>query len=153
MLDVLAFAAPLAGAIGRIGCTLAHDHRGLPSQGSLAFHFPEGGRYDLGFFDLLFLGALSILFAALGRKPKFPLFFVGLSGSAYGAFRIWRDTMDVASSFTAWATVCMIGVAALMFGATMEARAKHDTRGTGRSASGPAMASDSSAVKGLGPSP
>ena len=35
--DVTAFAAPFAGAIGPPRCTFAHGHRGLPSEGWLAF--------------------------------------------------------------------------------------------------------------------
>lgn len=116
LLDIAAFAAPFAGAIGRIGCTLAHDHRGLPSETWLAFHFPEGGRYDLGFFDLLFLVTLSLALLALDRKRRSPLFFPGLTAAAYGGFRIWLQTLDVFPNFLPWAVVCAIGVVTLVSG-------------------------------------
>lgn len=114
LLDIAAFASPFAGAIGRLGCTLAHEHRGLPSQGWFAFQFPEGARYDLGFIDLLFLIALCILFLVLDRKPREPLFFFAIAGTAYGAFRLWRETLDLTANFAPWAAVCALGIAALL---------------------------------------
>jgi len=116
MLDIAAFAAPFAGAIGRLGCALAHDHRGLPAEGWFAVHFPEGGRYDLGFIDLLFLSALCVVFVAVDRKPRPSLFFMGLAAVAYGAFRLWRERLDVTSDYLAWTVVLAIGVAALWLG-------------------------------------
>lgn len=116
LLDILAFAAPFAGAIGRLGCTLAHDHRGLPSESWLAFRFPEGGRYDLGFIDLLFLSSLCVLFVVLDRRQRPPFLFVSVGAGFYGAFRIWRETLDVTPHFLPWTVVCALGLAVLMFG-------------------------------------
>lgn len=124
LLDIAAFAAPFAGAIGRLGCTIAHDHRGLPSEGWFAFHFPEGGRYDLGFFDLLFLSALCTCFVALDHKPRPPLFFLGVSAFAYGSFRVYREHFDITSNFAPWIVVCAIGLAALVLGAQTITRDK-----------------------------
>lgn len=116
LLDIAAFAAPFAAAIGRLGCTVAHDHRGLPSHGWLAFHFPERARYDLGFVDFLFLGVLSLAFLALDRKQRRPpMFYSALAAASYGGFRIWRATLDVNSDSSEWAIVCGIGVATLVF--------------------------------------
>jgi phosphatidylglycerol---prolipoprotein diacylglyceryl transferase len=50
-IDVLASTAPLIGGLARFGCFLAHDHRGMLSDGPFAVRFPEGSRIDLGLFD------------------------------------------------------------------------------------------------------
>ena len=47
-LDIIAYAMPTGWMIGRLGCTLAHDHRGFASTSWIAVNFPEGPRYDLG---------------------------------------------------------------------------------------------------------
>jgi len=84
LLDVLAFASPFAAALGRLGCTLAHDHRGRHWEGWLAVRFPEGPRYDLGLIDFFFLTALSVTFFLFDRKSHAPGFFFGLAVLAYG---------------------------------------------------------------------
>jgi Prolipoprotein diacylglyceryl transferase len=44
-LDIIAYAMPVGWMIGRLGCTLAHDHRGLASTSWIAVNFPEGPRW------------------------------------------------------------------------------------------------------------
>jgi phosphatidylglycerol:prolipoprotein diacylglycerol transferase len=94
-LDIVAYAIPFAWMFGRLGCALAHDHRGLPSTSWIAVQFPEGPRYDLGLIEFLFLIGMAILFHALDRRPRPAGFFFGLYGVMYGAFRIWLDTLHV----------------------------------------------------------
>ncbi|HYL77768.1 MAG TPA: prolipoprotein diacylglyceryl transferase family protein [Bryobacteraceae bacterium] len=94
-LDIVAYATPLAWMIGRLGCTLAHDHRGLPSDSWLAVQFPEGPRCDLGLIEFLFLIAMVIAFRLLDRQPRPVGFFFGLYGVVYGGFRIWLDTLHL----------------------------------------------------------
>jgi phosphatidylglycerol---prolipoprotein diacylglyceryl transferase len=93
MLDIMAFAMPFAFMVGRLGCALVHDHRGLPSTSWIAVQFPEGPRYDLGLIEFLFLAAMSALFYFLDRSPRPVGFFLGLYGVMYGAFRVWLDTL------------------------------------------------------------
>ena len=64
-LDIIAYAMPIGWMIGRLGCTLAHDHRGLASTSWIAVNFPEGPRYDLGLIEFLFLIGWSLLFVCL----------------------------------------------------------------------------------------
>jgi len=109
--DIIAFAVPFASCVARLGCALAHDHRGLPSESWLAVRFPEGPRWDLGLLEFLFLAALSLLFLLLDRTPHRPGFFIAIAGVLYGAFRIWRETLDVTPHFTPWAVVMLIGAA------------------------------------------
>jgi prolipoprotein diacylglyceryltransferase len=111
--DIVAFATPFAGAIGRMGCTLAHDHRGLPSRAWFAFRFPEGGRYDLGFIDFVFLSVLCVVFVVLDRKPRAAGFFIGVAACSYGAFRLWRGTLEASPQFVPWMLVCLFGTALL----------------------------------------
>ena len=94
-LDIFAFAFPFAFLLGRLGCTLAHDHRGTFSQGRLAFGYPEGGRYNLGFLESIFLAVLSALFLALDNKRRPDGFYLGMCAILYGAFRLWLDTLHI----------------------------------------------------------
>jgi len=94
-LDIVAYAIPVAWMIGRLGCTLAHDHRGLASTSWIAVRFPEGPRYDLGLIEFLFLIFMVIAFYALDRRPHPVGFYFGLYGVVYGGFRIWLDTLHI----------------------------------------------------------
>lgn len=91
----LPYALPLAWMFGRLGCALAHDHRGLPSTSWIAVQFPEGPRYDLGIVEFLFLIGLAVTFRLLDRRPRPTGFFFGLFGVVYGSFRIWLDTLHI----------------------------------------------------------
>jgi phosphatidylglycerol:prolipoprotein diacylglycerol transferase len=94
-LDIIAYAMPLAWMFGRLGCALAHDHRGLASSSWIAVKFPEGPRYDLGLIEFLFLIAMVVAFRLLDRHPRPAGFFFGLYGVVYGGFRIWLDTLHL----------------------------------------------------------
>lgn len=95
LIDVMAFAMPFAFLVGRLGCALAHDHRGIASTAWIAIRFPEGPRYDLGLIEFLFLIALSALFYWLDRTDRPAGFFLGLYGVTYGLFRAWLDTLHI----------------------------------------------------------
>jgi len=94
-LDVVAFSMPLAFMIGRLGCTLAHDHRGIESTSWIAVNFPEGPRFDLGLIEFLFLIVMVVAFKILDRREHPVGFFFGLYGVVYGGFRIWLDTLHL----------------------------------------------------------
>ena len=112
-LDMAAFAVPFAACLGRAGCALAHDHRGVRSDGWLAVRFPEGSQYDLGLLDFVFLLALSAAFLQLDRRRRPPLFFLGLAAASYGAFRCWRESLDPLPHPLPWAAVCSAGIVAV----------------------------------------
>jgi len=80
---------------GRLGCALAHDHRGLFTDSWMAVRFPEGPRYDLGLIELVFLAGLAGAFWVLDRRARPVGFFFGLYGVVYGGFRIWLDTLHI----------------------------------------------------------
>jgi phosphatidylglycerol:prolipoprotein diacylglycerol transferase len=94
-LDIIAYAMPVGWMIGRLGCTLAHDHRGLASTSWIAVNFPEGPRYDLGLIEFLFLIGMVIMNRLLDRRPHHVGFFFGVFGVVYGGFRIWLDTLHL----------------------------------------------------------
>jgi phosphatidylglycerol:prolipoprotein diacylglycerol transferase len=91
--DVLVYAFPAAWMLGRLGCALAHDHRGLWTTSWIAVRFPEGQRYDLGLIEFLFLIGMTTVFWMLDRKPRPVGFFFTLYTVVYGGFRIWLDTL------------------------------------------------------------
>lgn len=104
-MDVVAYVFPFAWAIGRIACSVAHDHPGTvttfplaislkspEAQAYIAFFYREAGRleelpppaalsrmafHDLGWYEFLYMACLMIpVFLALGRKPRPPGFFL-----------------------------------------------------------------------------
>jgi len=93
--DVIAYSLPFAWIFGRLGCFLAHDHRGAYTTSWIGVQFPEGTRYDLGLTELLFLIPLAALFYLLGRRPRSVGFFFVLYTTLYGVFRVWQDTLHI----------------------------------------------------------
>jgi len=92
-MDIVAYAIPTAWMFGRLGCALAHDHKGLPSLSWIAVQFPEGPRYDLGLLEFLFLVGVVGAFWVLDRRPRPAGFFLALYGLGYGGFRLWLATL------------------------------------------------------------
>jgi len=104
-LDAIAYVFPFAWAIGRIACTVAHDHPGTvtsfplgirldspEAQAYVASFYREAGRlaelpppavlakmafHDLGWYEFLYMSCLMVpAFLALDRKPRPPGFFL-----------------------------------------------------------------------------
>lgn len=94
-LDIIAYALPIGWMLGRLGCSLAHDHKGFSSTSWLAVKFPEGPRWDLGLIEFLFLIGMVTAFRLLDRRPRPVGFFFGMFGVVYGGFRIWLDTLHI----------------------------------------------------------
>ena len=98
-LEVLAYTQPLTAMTGRLGCALAHDHRGIATTSWIAVQFPEGPRFDLGLLEFLFLAGLAIVFRILDRKPRREGFFLFWLAVAYTGCRLWLDTLRVNPSY------------------------------------------------------
>ena len=94
-LDVIAYSLPFAWIFGRLGCFLAHDHRGAYTSSWIGVQFPEGTRYDLGLTELLFLIPLAAVFYTLGRSSRPVGFFLVLYTMLYGLYRIWQDAFHI----------------------------------------------------------
>lgn len=84
---------PLAWAIGRLGCTVAHDHPGARTSpaNAIAFAYPDGPRWDLGFAEMLFALALAAVCARLWRRPRPTGTYVVWTALTYAPVRFALD--------------------------------------------------------------
>lgn len=93
--DVICSAFPVAWVFGRSGCSVAHDHPGLPSDLWFAVRYPGGGRFDLGLYEMLLTIPLAITFLWLRRKPRPWGFYIGAMAIAYAPVRFALDFLRV----------------------------------------------------------
>jgi phosphatidylglycerol:prolipoprotein diacylglycerol transferase len=126
-LDVIAYVFPFAWAIGRIACTVAHDHPGtvttIPlgislespeAQAYIAFFYREAGRlaelpppaglakmafHDLGWYEFLYTACLMVpAFLLLDRKPRPPGFFLIAFPLIYVPARFFLDFLRISDA-------------------------------------------------------
>ncbi|MBA3342790.1 MAG: prolipoprotein diacylglyceryl transferase [Gemmatimonadaceae bacterium] len=120
-LDAIAFVFPAGLAIGRVGCTLAHDHPGtvttfplatsLSTDASLAYlggvyraaglvlpqAAPTMGFHDLGFYEFLFLSFVVVpLFMFWDRRRRPVGFYIVAFAALYLPVRFCLDMLRVA---------------------------------------------------------
>lgn len=94
-LDALALGAAPGWMVARLGCLLVHDHPGSRTDFFLAVDFPVRGyggpRHDLGLYDMIALGLISILLYAL--KTRYPRQgrLMGVLAVTYSAQRFFTD--------------------------------------------------------------
>jgi len=93
--DVVASAFPVGWVFGRAGCSLAHDHPGMHSDAWFAVAYPDGGRFDLGLYEMLLTIPLAIAFLVLQRKPRPWGFYAGTMCVAYAPTRFALDFLRV----------------------------------------------------------
>ena len=95
--DAYAFGAPFGWCIGRVGCFLVHDHPGRVSDFWLAVADYQVGpppwapRHDLGLYEAIVLGAITVLFLVLSRRPRAPGLYLALIGLLYAPARFLLD--------------------------------------------------------------
>lgn len=91
--DPLALAVSLAWAIARIGCFLAHDHPGTPTDFFLAMDYPgaAGPRHDLGLYDALALFSMHAVLRVLASRGKMQGLLLPLLAIMYGITRFCFD--------------------------------------------------------------
>jgi phosphatidylglycerol:prolipoprotein diacylglycerol transferase len=123
-LDVIAYVFPFAWAIGRIACTVAHDHPGTvtafplgislkspEAQAYIASFYREAGRlaelpppaelvkkafHDLGWYEFLYMACLMVpAFLVLDRKPRPPGFFLIAFPLFYVPARFFLDFLRI----------------------------------------------------------
>jgi phosphatidylglycerol:prolipoprotein diacylglycerol transferase len=99
--DTVASAFPLAWVFGRSGCTLAHDHPGVLSNAWFAVRYPEGGRFDLGLYEMLLTIPLAAAFLWLRRKPRPWGFYLAVMSIAYAPSRFALDFLRIRQGATA----------------------------------------------------
>jgi phosphatidylglycerol:prolipoprotein diacylglycerol transferase len=89
--DVIASALPTGWVLGRLGCSLVHDHPGRASELWLATAYPGGGRVDLGFWEMAMTFPLAAAFLLLRRRPRPPGFYLAVLALAYAPIRCGLD--------------------------------------------------------------
>jgi phosphatidylglycerol:prolipoprotein diacylglycerol transferase len=89
--DVVAASFPVSWTFGRLGCTVAHDHPGVRSNAWYAVQYPDGGRLDLGLYELLLTVPLMIVFLRLHRKRRPWGFYAGVMCTYYAPLRFLLD--------------------------------------------------------------
>lgn len=121
-LDVFSRGFALAFIFGRLGCSIAHDHPGLPSDFFLAMDYPArdgyppGPRHDLGFYELLFWMAFFPLLHWLGRRRRPDGLIFGLLILVYCPFRFafdflrTNDTIYAGLTFSQWIALLVLPV-------------------------------------------
>jgi phosphatidylglycerol:prolipoprotein diacylglycerol transferase len=118
--DAIGFGFPFAWVFGRLGCALAHDHVGIPTDHWLGVRFPEGPRFDLGLLELLYTIPIAALFFALDRKPRPTGFFLGLFLTLYAPVRFAMDTLRTGDArYLGWTPGQYVSILALLAGATI----------------------------------
>ena len=99
--DVVASCFPVGWWFGRLGCTVAHDHPGLHSDLWFAVRYPDGGRLDLGLFEMLLTLPLAVTFLVLQRRERPWGFFLGSMCAVYAPIRFGLDFLRMRVGETA----------------------------------------------------
>ena len=90
--DSFAYAFPFAWVLGRMGCFVAFDHPGRPTGFVLGQVYRDGiVRHNLGLEEAIYTLFIAGLFLVLGRRARFPGFFLGLFMLLYAPFRFGVD--------------------------------------------------------------
>jgi phosphatidylglycerol:prolipoprotein diacylglycerol transferase len=90
--DSFAYAFPFAWVFGRLGCFVAYDHPGSPTSFFLGQVYRDGVvRHNLGLEEALYTLLIATVIAVLGRRPRFPGFFLGFFLLVYPPFRFLVD--------------------------------------------------------------
>lgn len=94
--DSFAYAFPFAWILGRTGCFVAYDHPGRPTAFLLGQMYKDGiVRHNLGLEEAIYTVFIAALFYALGRRPRFLGFFLGLFMVLYAPFRFSVDFLRI----------------------------------------------------------
>lgn len=94
-IDALVLGLVVGWFFGRLGCTIVHDHPGLPSDFILAVEYPSGARHDLGFYEWLFTIALIVLLFVIRRRGYPAGVLTGITCVAYAPVRFMLDFLRV----------------------------------------------------------
>jgi phosphatidylglycerol:prolipoprotein diacylglycerol transferase len=95
--DSLAIGLTLGWFFGRMGCFVAHDHPGTPTNFFLGVYgicFNEGRSvacHDMGLYEAIWSLSMFGLFMWMERKPRVPGLYAGLLATAYAPVRFGMD--------------------------------------------------------------
>ncbi|MEN9787531.1 MAG: hypothetical protein RLZZ299_2795 [Pseudomonadota bacterium] len=97
--DALAWGFGLGFGLGRVGCFLAHDHPGTPTnfwlgvKGICPGGGPELACHDMGLYEALAVFAMLGVFKLASLRPRPPGFYIGLLPALYGPIRFAMEFM------------------------------------------------------------
>lgn len=126
-LDVIAYVFPFAWAVGRLACTVAHDHPGTvttfplgislkspEAQAYITAFYRDAGRlaelpppaelakmafHDLGWYEFLYMVCLVVpAYLVLDRKPRPPAFFLIAFLLLYVPARFFLDFLRISDA-------------------------------------------------------
>ncbi|MEC9071148.1 MAG: prolipoprotein diacylglyceryl transferase family protein, partial [Myxococcota bacterium] len=104
--DCVVYGLTFAFIFGRLGCTFAYDHPGLPTDFFLGMEFPRtlevGGsveaptaRHNLGFYEAMWISCICVVLHFAGKKPRFSGWVVATVLLIYTPARFFFDTLRV----------------------------------------------------------
>ena len=101
--DSLLYGLTLGFCLGRFGCFLAHDHPGIatdfwlgvygicPPQHTPLCQSVGMACHDLGLYECIWAGVMTLIFVALDKTPRRPGWFMGVYVLVYGPTRFLLD--------------------------------------------------------------
>jgi phosphatidylglycerol:prolipoprotein diacylglycerol transferase len=113
-LDAVAYAFPFGWIFGRLGCTVAYDHPGIPTKLFFGQEYSDHVvRHNLGLEEAVLTLVLALVFFRLGRKPRPDGYFVGMLALLYAPVRFLLDTLRIADARYFGATPAQYGAVLL----------------------------------------
>lgn len=89
--DLCTYAFPFGWLLGRAGCAIAHDHKGMLTDSPLAVRFPDGPRLDLGLIELALTPLVVAAVVITSRKTKRPGMISAVYAMTYPLIRFPLD--------------------------------------------------------------
>ena len=136
MADLVISVFPIAWVFGRMGCTVVHDHPGIAASGPLAFlavnyppgnihNIPAGPHWNLGFLEMLYCIAISLVCISLWRKPRPVGTYAAVTCLMYAPIRFFLDFLRTADALYFGLTPGQYAsIAMFLFGAWIAVQAK-----------------------------
>ncbi|MBI4698214.1 MAG: prolipoprotein diacylglyceryl transferase [Nitrospirae bacterium] len=93
--DALVMGLAAGWFFGRMGCSITHDHPGLPSDFFLAVQYPDMPRHDLGLYEWLFTIFLLIFLFSIRAWRLPPGSLTGILCVLYAPVRFMLDFLRV----------------------------------------------------------
>jgi phosphatidylglycerol:prolipoprotein diacylglycerol transferase len=113
-----------------MGCSVVHDHPGLPSTFFLAVKFPDGPKHDLGLYEMLYSIVLTAILYGLKNVRPFYGFHPALMLLLYAPVRFGLDYLRTADKKYFGLTpgqyfavaIFIGGIALIMYGLSLKRR-------------------------------
>lgn len=104
--DCVVYGLTFAFIFGRLGCTFAYDHPGLPTDFFLGMDFPRNlevagtieaptARHNLGFYEAMWISCICVVLHRAGKRPRFSGWVVATVLLIYTPARFFFDTLRV----------------------------------------------------------